>query len=57
MYQGKFDSENKQTQRSVYELLAERDANKAAKPAKTKATRPKSTGSSGGGLSVRRQRH
>lgn len=30
---------------------------KAAKPARTKATRPKSTGSSGGGLSVRRQRH
>ena len=34
MYQGKFDSENKQTQRSVYDLVAERNAAKAAKAAK-----------------------
>lgn len=31
MYQGKFDSQNKQSQRSVYELVAERNAVKAAK--------------------------
>ena len=33
MYQGKFDSQKKQSQRSVYELVAERNAKKAAKPA------------------------
>ena len=33
MYQGKFDSQNKSSQRSVYELLEERSARKAAKPA------------------------
>ena len=37
MYQGKFDSENKQTQRSVYELVAERNAKKAARPAPKQA--------------------
>ena len=31
MYQGKFDSQKKQSQRSVYELVAERNAVKAAK--------------------------
>ena len=33
MYQGKFDSQNKKSQRSVYELIEERGARKAAKPA------------------------
>lgn len=33
MYQGKFDSQNKASQRSVYELLQEREARKTAKPA------------------------
>ena len=33
MYQGKFDSQKKQSQRSVYELVAERNAKKAVKPA------------------------
>ena len=37
MYQGKFDSESKQTQRSVYDLVAERNAAKAAKAAKASA--------------------
>ena len=30
MYQGKFDSQNKKSQRSVYELIEERSARKAA---------------------------
>ena len=37
MYQGKFDSQKKQSQRSVYELVAERNAKKAAKPAPKQA--------------------
>ena len=37
MYQGKFDSQKKQSQRSVYELVAERNAKKAARPAPKQA--------------------
>ena len=40
MYQGKFDSQNKKSQRSVYELIEERSARKAAKPAPKSPAKP-----------------
>lgn len=40
MYQGKFDAQNKQSQRSVYELLEERSANRTAKKPAGRASMP-----------------
>ncbi|MGN1016683.1 MAG: hypothetical protein ACI4PL_06775 [Faecousia sp.] len=42
MYQGKFDSQNRKSQRSVYELIEERSARKAAKPAPKAPAKPSS---------------